>query len=117
MTSSEEDIITSDVDNLITKIGDININDDTFVNIKPTEVKPEIHLEWNPHVTEILSTSGTKSQAFDRSVRGYVGLSIVYQQIPDTYTPYDKMKGEPINPFGIYLNIDCITNIEEAIDK
>ena len=27
------------------------------------------------------------------------------------------MKNEPINPFGIYLNLDCVTNIEEAIDK
>lgn len=116
MTGSEEDII-SNIDNLVTKIGEIDINDNTFVNIKPTEIKPEIHPEWNPNVTEIPSIYGTKPQTFDRSIRGYAGLSTVYQQIPDKYTPYDKMKGEPINPFGIYLIIDCITNVEEAIDK
>ena len=27
------------------------------------------------------------------------------------------MKNEPINPFGIYLDLDCISNTEEAIDK
>jgi hypothetical protein len=27
------------------------------------------------------------------------------------------MKPETINPFGIYLDLDCVTHIEEATDK
>lgn len=27
------------------------------------------------------------------------------------------MKNEPINPFEIYLDLDCISNIEEEIDE
>ncbi|GJW94617.1 hypothetical protein Tco_0174289, partial [Tanacetum coccineum] len=27
------------------------------------------------------------------------------------------MKNEPINPFGIYLDLDCVNNTKEAIDK
>ncbi|KAL5822898.1 hypothetical protein ACOSQ4_020798 [Xanthoceras sorbifolium] len=27
------------------------------------------------------------------------------------------MKNENINPFGIFLNLDCVSNVEEAIDK
>jgi hypothetical protein len=33
------------------------------------------------------------------------------------YTPLDKMKPETINPFEIYLDLDCVTHIKEAINK
>lgn len=116
MRTSEEDIISSGIDNFVTKIDEININDNTFVNIKFIETT-EIYPEWNSYVTEILSSSDTKSQIYNRFIRGYVGVSTAYQQLLEKYTRYDKMKGESINPFGIYLDIDCITNIKEAIDK
>ncbi|GJY98856.1 hypothetical protein Tco_0516286 [Tanacetum coccineum] len=35
----------------------------------------------------------------------------------EKFTPYVSMKNEPINPFGIYLDLDCVNNNEEAIDK
>ena len=27
------------------------------------------------------------------------------------------MRNEPINPYGVYLDLDCVNNVEEAIDK
>ena len=35
----------------------------------------------------------------------------------DGHTPMDKMRTEAINLFEIYLDLDCVSNVEEATDK
>jgi hypothetical protein len=41
----------------------------------------------------------------------------IYTYIYITYIYIGSMANEPINPFGIYLNLDCVTNLDEDIDK
>ncbi|KAL5834570.1 hypothetical protein ACOSQ4_014067 [Xanthoceras sorbifolium] len=122
MSSTEE---TSDIENLITKIGEIDINNShNFINIKP-----DIKQELNPNITDIPSTSRgpfarepplkrrftTPTDSFyTRNPTGYAGLSSLPN---DNYTPLKKMRNENINPFGIFLDLDCVSNVEEAIDK
>jgi hypothetical protein len=109
-TSNIED---SDVENLTTKIGDMELNDN-FINIK-THPKEE-----NFNVND---TPGTSSDSkihvrneFNRPARGYAAITTTVKN-EDNYKPYQSMKNEPINPFGIYLDVDCVNNTEEAIDK
>jgi len=104
----------SEVENLITKIGDIDLSDN-FVNIKTQE---------NFNINDIPSTSNTNDtnkripirNEFNRPTQGYAAINSTIKYI-DNYKPLEVMKNEPINPFGIYLDLDCVNNTEEAIDK
>lgn len=112
--SETENSVSTDIDNLITKIGEININDN-FINLKP-EIKQE---DWNPSINEVPSTSSQipiRNQLFDKPIKSYAAITSALKN-EENYTPYEKMKNEPINPFGIYLDLDCISNTQEAIDK
>ena len=115
MSDSNTDYeISSNRHSLITKIGDADISKENFINIK-TEIKNE-----NSNIIDIPSTSSQSPPirpiSFDRLVSGYAALSYSGQQ-PDNYTPLEKMKSDSINPFGIYLDLECVNNVEEAIDK
>ncbi|KAL5736745.1 hypothetical protein ACOSQ2_031533 [Xanthoceras sorbifolium] len=121
MSSTEEN---SDLDNLITRIGEMDINNaHNFINIKP-----DIKQELNPNITDIPSTSRGPTFAREPPLRktytgtaqtrnplGYAELTSIPS--PDNYTPLEKMRNEHINPFGLFLNLDCVTDVEEAIDK
>lgn len=125
MMNSDSDIeseIRSDIDNLITKIGDMEIKDN-FVNLKPEmkpdNIKPEIKQEnWIPSVNDIPTTSRQIPirREFSKPTQGYAAMMTTIRK-EENYKPYESMKNEPINPFGIYLDLDCISNTEEAIDK
>ncbi|GKF24388.1 hypothetical protein Tco_0076710 [Tanacetum coccineum] len=119
--SDFENYLPPDIDSLVTKIGEININEN-FVNLKP-EIKPE---NFVPNVNDVPSTSNltTITEAFNRPTEGYVALKTtirkkakIKDEKNEKFTPYESMKNEPINPFGIYLDLDCVNNTEEAIDK
>ena len=118
MDSDFENYIPPDIDSLVTKIGEININDN-FVNLKG-EIKQENYV---PNVNDIPSTSNstTVTNAFTRPTEGYAAIKATIKKgdkaKDEKYKPYESMKNEPINPFGIYLDLDCINNTEEAIDK
>ncbi|KAL5732670.1 hypothetical protein ACOSQ2_032362 [Xanthoceras sorbifolium] len=121
MSSTEEN---SDIDNLIIRIGEMDINPaHNFINIKP-----DIKQELNPNITDIPSTSRGPTFARETPLRrthtgatqtrnplGYAGLTSLSPQ--DSYTPLEKMRNEHINPFGIFLNLDYVSDVEEAIDK
>lgn len=116
----DSDYENYDIDNLIIKIGDLDLseNPDTFVNLKPYPIIKD-NVTWNPNITDVASTSGTKQETqirsgWDRSAKGYAGITSLRRE---THTLVESMKNEPINPFGIYLYLDCIRNTEEAIDK
>jgi hypothetical protein len=91
------------------------LQDISIVNLKTDLIKQEaIDTTWK---TDSPSTSRQpQTIGFSRSTKGYAGLSS-YLKPKDSFTPVGSMANEPIIPFGIYLNLDCITNIEEAIDK
>ena len=91
---------------------DIN---DNFVNIKP-EIKQEMSIHDIPNTSENNQIPIRTPTNFNRPTSGYAGLMSSVRK-EDNFTPYESLKNEPINPFGIYLNLDCVTNIEEAIDK
>ncbi|PWA38749.1 hypothetical protein CTI12_AA579590 [Artemisia annua] len=121
MDSEFENYIPPDMDSLVTKIGEIDINDN-FVNLKG-EIKQENYV---PNVNDIPSTSKstTVTNAFTRPTEGYSAIKTTNKkgdkakdEKNEKYKPYESMKNEPINPFGIYLDLDCVNNPEEAIDK
>lgn len=121
MDSDFENYIPPDIDSLVTKIGEININDN-FVNLKG-EIKQENYV---PNVNDIPSTSNstTITNAFTRPTEGYAVIKTTIKKRDkakdennEKYKPYESMKNEAINPFGIYLDLDCVNNTEEAIDK
>lgn len=104
----------SDVDNLITKIGDLDLNENqsNFIDLKINTIIKE-EMNWNPNVIDIPWSSRTTG--WDKPVRGYAWLSSM--RTNRKYTPLETIKNEPINPFGVYLDLDCTNNIEEVIDK
>ena len=118
MDSDFENYIPPDIDSLVTKIGEININDN-FVNLKG-EIKQENYV---PNVNDIPSTSNSTTviNAFTRPTEGYAAVKATINKgdkvKDEKYKPYESMKNEPINPFGIYLDLDCVNNTEESIDK
>ncbi|GJQ98094.1 hypothetical protein Tco_0009233 [Tanacetum coccineum] len=122
MTDSDfENYIPPDIDSLVTRIEEIDINDN-FVNLK-REITSE---NFVPNVNDIPSTSNstTITKAFNRPIEGYAPLKTtvrkknkIKDEKNEKFTPYESMKNEPINPFGIYLDSDCVNNTEEAIDK
>lgn len=109
-SDSELDYIPSDVDNLITQIGDMDINE-KMVNIKPF-VKEE---NENANINDTASTSRQIPIRKDKTTKGYAAVQSSMKK-KEKYVPYEVMKNEPINPFGIYLDLDCVSNADEAID-
>ncbi len=111
-TESENNIIPklddSEIENLTTKIGDMELNDN-FINIKTQE-------NFNINDTASTSTRLPIRNESQRPSLGYAAIKSTIRQ-EDNYRPYPSMKNEPINPFGIYLDLDCVNNTEEAIDK
>ncbi|GKA42901.1 hypothetical protein Tco_0735561 [Tanacetum coccineum] len=105
-SNSEIDYIPSDVDNLITQIGDIDIND-KVVNIKMIKEENE-----NANINDTASASTQIPVRNCKTTRGYAAVQSTIKK-KEKYVPYEVMKNEPINPFGIY---DCISSAEEAID-
>ncbi|GKB24312.1 hypothetical protein Tco_0863713 [Tanacetum coccineum] len=108
-SDSEIDYIPSYVDNLIAQIGDMDIND-RVVNIKTIKEENE-----NANINDTASTSTQIPIRNDKTTRGYAVVQSTIKK-KEKYVPYEVMKNEPINPFGIYLYLDCISNVDEAID-
>ncbi|XP_055822091.1 uncharacterized protein LOC129890593 [Solanum dulcamara] len=77
-------------------------------------VKPEV--DFNPNITELPTQAETSRTSFNKPSRAYAGINAAIRT-KDSHTPVGSMKTEAINPFGIYLDLDCINNTEEAIDK
>jgi len=47
-----------------------------------------------------------------------VGLQVTTRNTcKDGYTPIDRMRTKVMNCFGIYLDVDCVSNIDETIDQ
>ncbi|GJW64384.1 hypothetical protein Tco_0116268 [Tanacetum coccineum] len=108
-SDSELDYRPADVDNLITQIGDMDIND-KVVNIKMIKEENE-----NANINDTASASTQIPVRNDKTTRGYAAVQSTIKK-KEKYVPYEVMKNEPINPFGIYLDLDCISNADEAIN-
>ena len=97
-------------------MGNIELKDKTFINLKAD----------NPSIKDLITTAmivprpkmeqGESSRIRPEPKGGYP-IHHTYNNDKSQYTPSEKMRNEPINPYGIYIDLDCINNVEEAIDK
>ena len=107
----------SQIDELVEQRGHLNL--DNLVNIK-TNIKK--NYQKNSNINDMPSISYNSPrynpQNFNKPSNGYARLQMVTKNIDkEEYKPLNKMRTEAINHFGIYLNLDCVTNVKEAIDK
>ena len=116
MTEQSEYDNSYDVEQLIDKLDNIALKEDTFINLKADN--PSIH---DFTITAMIVTKpkieqGESSGVRDEPIGGYP-IHHTNNYDKSQYTPLEKMRNEPINPYGIYLDLDCVNNVEEVIDK
>ena len=117
MSDSEENftcLSDSEIENISNKLNNLMIN-----------IKPDIKPEMNPNISDLPSTSRPTSSYARRkpgSGNSFVSslMNIAKQKgylDNEGYTLLDRTTPEAIFPFGTFLDLDCVKNTEEAIDK
>ena len=117
MTDQSESDHEYDMNSLIDKMGNIELSDNRFINLKAD----------HPSIDDITATAmivprpkmeyGESSRIRSDTKKGGYPIHHFNNYDKSQYTPSEKMRNEPINPYEIYLDLDCVNNVEEAIDK
>ena len=112
MTDQSESDNDYDMNSLIDKMGNINLTDDTFINLKADT--PSMHdlTATTQLVPRPKIEHGESSRIRSESRGGYPIHHTNYYD-KSQYTPSEKMRNEPINPYGIYLDLDCVNNCHD----